>query len=218
MNRVIKPPPGTVEDPRYPDSDGRFMGDTDYHNKALIQIREVLEDYFADRPDVYVTSNLVMYYRYGDPKARKDPDVLVAKGVQGNHQRRSYRFWEEHVVPQVLMEVASRRTWRNDLGEKRELYASLGVKEYFTFDPEGLYLRPTLQGFRTVRRTSVPMKARANGSFLSRELDLILHADAEVLRFFHRGTGEPLLSRQERADQLAAEVERLKRLLEERGG
>lgn len=28
--------PGTCPDPRYPDSDGRFMGDTDYHNIAMI--------------------------------------------------------------------------------------------------------------------------------------------------------------------------------------
>src|ERR1700678_3133995 len=114
MNQTLTLPlPGTTEDPRYPDQDGRFMGDTDFHNKALSQIREDLEDHFAVEPNVYVASNLLMYYEKGNRKARKDPDILFARGV-GKHNRRSYRFWEEKKVPRVLFEVASKRTWRVD--------------------------------------------------------------------------------------------------------
>ena len=44
MNFMIQRPlPGTVPDPRYPDSDGRFMGDTDYHNHAMRDIFNGLE-------------------------------------------------------------------------------------------------------------------------------------------------------------------------------
>jgi Uma2 family endonuclease len=210
MNQIVKPLPGTVEDPRYPDSDGRFMGETDFHNVAMIAVREALEDFFADRPDVYVASNIVMYYRHGDPKARKDPDVLFARGVVGKHKRRSFRVWEEKVVPQVLFEIASRRTWRNDLDDKRLLYASIGVREYFVFDPERRFVKPVLQGFRTLKGQSVPIKAKGDGSLTSRELGLALIPEGDLLRLIDRSTGQPVLTRSERAHQLAAEVEQLR--------
>ena len=123
------------------------MGETDFHSAAMIWLREALQDLFVDRPDVYVASNLLLYYEQGNPSSRRDPDVLVAKGV-GNHFRLSFRVWEENAMPHVLFEIASRSTWREDVGEKRTLYASLGVQEYFLFDPEGVCLDPRLQGFR----------------------------------------------------------------------
>src|SRR5438105_12564018 len=132
--------PGTVEDPRYPDSDGRPMGDTDYHSIAMVFLREAVEDFFAAYgADAYVGMNLIFYYEEGNPRARRDPDILVAKGV-GKHRRRSYRLWEEKKLPDTLFEVVSRKTVRVDVGEKRDLYESLRIPEYFMFDPEARYL------------------------------------------------------------------------------
>lgn len=230
MDPMVTPLPGTTIDPRYPDSDGRFMGETDHHNVAMTQLREAVEDRFADRADVYVASNIVMYYREGDRKARKDPDVLVAMGVAGKHKRRSYRVWEEGVLPRVLFEIASRRTWRNDIGEKRELYARIGIGEYFTFDPERRYLQPPLQGFRTVKGQSVPIRPNKDGSLFSKALALMLIAEGDTLRLVDPVTLEPIPTRAERADQereradaeraraaaLAAEVARLRAMLSDR--
>ena len=230
MNRTISAPlPGTTIDPRYPDSDGRFMGDTDYHNIAMIDIREGLEDHFADEADVYIASNLIVYYEEGNPSARRDPDVLVAKGV-GKHRRRSFRVWEEKTVPRVHFEVASRKTWRQDIDDKRWLYARIRVQEYFIFDPEDKYLDPPLQGFRTVRGKSVPITPEADGSLVSKELGLRLVPDGARLKLIELKTGLPILTRSERAeqeaaranrekaraDQLAAENERLKQQLAQR--
>jgi Uma2 family endonuclease len=235
MNPITTPLPGTVEDPRYPDQDGRFMGDTQFHSVAMTWLREALEDYFAGQ-NVYVVSNLIYYFREGDPTSRRDPDVLVAKGV-GKHYRRSYRIWEEKVVPCTLFEVASKRTWRADTREKPQLYASLGVKEYFVFDPEGRYLEPVLQGFRAVRGRPVPMKPAADGSLVSRQLGLRLVPEEAMLRLVDLETGEPVLTRAEqaererqraeqerqraeqerqRAEAMAAEVERLRAQLQQR--
>src|SRR6516164_9256870 len=145
---TTQPPlPGTVPDPLYPDSDGRFMGDTDFHAHAQIHLREELQDFFALAPDVYVGSNLIYYYEKGHPRSRRDPDVLVARGV-GKHQRRSYRLWEGKVVPCIFFEISSKKTYREDLGKKHDLYEKLGIAEYVVFDPEGPYLKPPLQGFR----------------------------------------------------------------------
>jgi Uma2 family endonuclease len=223
MNDVATAPlPGTQIDPRYPDSDGRFMGDTDYHNVAMTLLKQALEDHFAETPDVYVASNLILYYREGDPTGRRDPDVLVAKGV-GKHRRRAFRVWEEKTFPRTLVEITSKRTWRVDLNEKRQLYAQIGIKEYFVFDPEGCFLKPVLQGFKLVKGQSVPMKPAADGSLVSKELGLRLVPEGEMLRLVDLKTGKPVLTRAERAEQekqraeeLAAEVERLRAQLANR--
>src|SRR5262245_53814087 len=101
MTRIsTKPLPGTSIDPLYPDSDGRPMGDTDFHNFALRWLWDALQDFFAGL-DFYIAVNLLMYYEEGNPKGRRDPDILVAKGV-GTHKRRSFRFWEEKRKPCTL--------------------------------------------------------------------------------------------------------------------
>jgi Uma2 family endonuclease len=224
------PLPGTVPDPRYPDEDGRFMGDTEYHNVAMTWLREALEDHFAAQ-NVYVVSNLIYYFKEGDPTSRRDPDVLVAKGV-GKHMRRSYRIWEEKVVPCTLFEIASKRTWRVDVNEKPRLYASLGVKEYFLFDPESRYLKPALQGFRSLRGRPGPMKPAAGGSLVSKQLGLRLVPEGTMLRLIDLMTGQPVPTHyervqqerlraqqeHERAQELGAEVERLRALLAQQRG
>lgn len=210
------PLPGTTVDPRYPDSNGRFMGDTDFHYIALIDGRETLDVHFAEVEDIYVASNLVMYYCEGFPLLRKDPDILVAKGV-GKHRRRSFRVWEEGTFPCTLIEMASRKTWRNDIDEKRHLYAQLRIPEYFIFDPESIYLHPVLQGFRTIGKKSVPMKPGRDGSLTSKELRLKLYGGDTKIVFVNSKTGERLRSPRElaekamlRAEVLAEELAELK--------
>ena len=60
--------------------------------------------------------------------------------------RFSYRLWEEPKCPDFVLEITSRTRYREDRGKKRELYRSLGVREYWQYDPTGDYLEPRLQG------------------------------------------------------------------------
>ena len=205
-----QPLPGTVPDPLYPDSDGRFMGDTDFHAHAQMHLREGLQDFFAAVPDVYVGSNLIYYYERGNPRSRRDPDILVARGV-GKHRRRSCRVWEEKVVPTTFFEIASKKAYRQDVGKKRDLYEKLRITEYFVFDPEGPYLDPRLQGFRLVKGLYVPLLPDAQGALISRELGLRLIPEESMLRLHDLKTGEPVLTRSERAEQEAQRAEREKR-------
>src|SRR5207253_673154 len=109
---------------------------------------------------------------FNNPRDRRDPDILVARGV-GDHIRRSFRVWEEGTLPCVLFEVASKKTWRNDVGPKKELYATIGIPEYFIFDPEKKYVRPPLQGFRLKKKgVYAAIQPARDGSLRSRELGL----------------------------------------------
>jgi Uma2 family endonuclease len=216
MPQLAKPLPGTVLDPLYPDEDGRPMGDTDYHSAALIWLRQALEDFFAPVLDVYIATNLILYYEHGNPKARRDPDVLVARGVVGKHMRRSFRVWEEGVLPCTLFEIISRKNWRVDMGEKRLLYARLSIEEYFVFDPEARYVDPPLQGFHSRKGRPVAMKPARDGSLKSRELGLRMIPEGGMLRLYDLKTGEPVLTREERAAELAAQVAALQEELKRR--
>jgi Uma2 family endonuclease len=201
----LKPLPGTTIDPRFPDEDGRPMGDTDFHSDALIWLREALQDFLAKWVGWYVASNIILYWDVNNPNSRRDPDILVARGV-GSHRRRSFRVWEEGTLPCVLFEVASKKTWREDVGPKRTLYAQIGIREYFLFDPEAKYVRPPLQGFRLRKGTYVRIRPAADGSLTSKELSLRMVPEGSMLRLIDATTGEPIPTRRERADKLAAEV------------
>ena len=58
--------------------------------------------------------------------------------------------WEEGKPPDFVLELSSRSTYRNDIGEKKVLYASvLEVKEYYIYDPEG-EIQSNFIGYRLV--------------------------------------------------------------------
>ena len=133
----------------YPESDGKPVGETDVHRREILHTIETLERHFRNVPDIYVSGNLMFYYEEGNPAAVVSPDVFVVKGVRKG-LRRTYKLWEEGVAPCVVIEMTSRSTRLEDKGNKRALYALLGVREYFLFDPLGEYLKPPLQGFTLV--------------------------------------------------------------------
>ncbi|MGH9801060.1 MAG: Uma2 family endonuclease, partial [Blastocatellia bacterium] len=130
----------------YPESDGQPMAETDLHIQLMFDWRFALREFFNQTKDVYVGTNLMFYYVEGDPTKSVAPDVFVVRGV-GNHDRRIYKLWEEGQAPQVVIEVSSRKTKNEDLTWKKQLYAWLGVAEYFIFDPE-YKLKPALRAFR----------------------------------------------------------------------
>ena len=103
-------------------------------------------------PNVAVHSNLFVYYVEGDPKRNVCPDLFVALKVPSDIKRRTFKVWEEGKGPDLVIEVTSKKTRREDQGKKLELYRDvLKVREYFLFDPFEEYLKPSLQGYRLVR-------------------------------------------------------------------
>ena len=133
----------------YPCSDGQPMGESDLHIMCMLHVLEVLKRHFEMRArgDVYVSANSFLYYERGNPRAVVAPDVFVVRGIP-NHLRDSYLLWKEPKGPDFVLEVTSASTRREDERRKREVYAALGVEEYFLYDPRGEYLTPPLQGYR----------------------------------------------------------------------
>lgn len=199
------------------------MAESDPARNYLIYCVNALDIYFQDRTDVYVSGNLFIYYIQGDPGGVIAPDVFVVFGVR-KKERLSYKLWEENnKAPDFVIEITSESTQEEDEKSKPSKYASLGVTEYFQYDPEGQYLNPNLKGFRLnssntyepIQRDILP-----DGTFSihSNVLNLDLRLIYDELRFFDPQTGNMLLSHEEsekgrleaKQEKLEAEQGRLK--------
>lgn len=201
MSVMIHPPATEI---RYPESDGQPMAETDVHRKLLMDLDWTLRTFFRDEPQVYAAGNLLIYFVQGDPTQSVAPDVFVVKGVP-KHDRRTYQVWREGKAPDVVIELTSDSTRAEDLGRKRFLYADLGVKEYFLFDPLGDYLKPPLRGYRLVEDEYAQMNETP---LYSAELGLELHPEGTTLRLYDPRTQHYLLSPDETYDQAALETVR----------
>ena len=133
----------------YPCSDGQPMAETDIHAACMMYVTYALRRLFTKRgrEDVYVGSNNFLYYEQGNPRAVVAPDVYVVVGAPA-YLRDTYLLWNEPKGPDTVLEVTSASTRREDERRKRDVYAALGVSEYFLYDPRAEYLTPPLQGWR----------------------------------------------------------------------
>ena len=114
---------------------------------------------------------MFIYHEHGNPEAVVAPDVFVVIGAPKREDARrvSYKLWEEPKGPDFVLEVASRRTWAKDRDEKRALYASLGVQEYWLCDPTGERIRSRLRAMRLEAggyRELAPEAAALEGRYL----------------------------------------------------
>ena len=188
------PPPRKVH---YPESNGLPLAETRFQYDSLTYAAGALDVHFRDRPDVAVEGNRLLYYIEGDPRSRVAPDVFVVFGVP-KRRRRIYLLWEEGKAPDFVLEVTSRSTRRQDQGFKRDLYARLGVTEYWLFDPTGDWLDPRLQGNRLsgdhYERLSPSGIEGGERVFHSTVLGLDVYVDRGEIRFRDPGTDHKLLT------------------------
>ena len=197
-----------AEDPLYPSSDGLPLAENDWQLRAIHNAFGILDVRYADRPDVYVSCDLLIYYEEENPHRSVAPDVFVVFGA-AKRKRDVYKLWEEPKAPDFVLEVASKSTWREDLGRKRALYAELGVREYWLFDPKDEYFDPPLQGLVLREGEYRPLPALVdNGArrIPSEVLGLDLRAEQGVIRFRDPVTGRDLKSHaEEKAARVALE-------------
>ena len=199
----------------YPTSDGQPMAETGLHRRCMVDVADTLELWFSrhGRDDVYVGSNNFLYYERGNLRAVVAPDVYVVVGAPAG-LRDTYMLWNEPKGPDFVLEVTSASTRGNDERRKREVYASLGVSEYFLYDPRAEYLAPPLQGFRLHEGEyralpAVTVLSNRGVAVASEVLGLELRDERAErrLRLRDRATGEVLLTHEE-SERVREESER----------
>jgi Uma2 family endonuclease len=193
-----------------------LMGETSWHASLIDYLKAVLTWLFRgqtcaiyDNLNFYQTTNTMEY-----PVA---PDLAVIKGVEFRHGK-SWAVGRTGPAPQVVFEILSEETWKKDLREKPDKYASMGVQEYFAYDPNEPPLRRNtsirLRGWRldARRKEMVEIIANEAGWLWSEHLESWLVPDQIYLRLYDREhkmrlTGEEAEARRaEDAVELAEEA------------
>ncbi len=201
----------------YPDSDGMPLPDGETQAPQYINIVGTLRTFFRNVPDAHINGNTFIYFIEGNPRRSVSPDCYAALNLSefaldSIRRNNTYLLWEVGKPPDFILEIGSPSTGREDLGRKRDLYAELGVSEYWRYDYTGgdFYGEP-LAGEKLV-----------NGEYhrfnLTRENDGALWGRSEILnldlgwvdgelRFRDPASGEWLLNQaEEQAGRLAAET------------
>lgn len=190
----------------YPETDGKRLGETDFHVKAIFFLWNALRQFARHHHQLYVAADMLFYYVEGDPTEFVVPDVFAVKGVE-KYDRRVYKLWEEKSVPCVIFEITSRSTGRIDVSSKKGLYEFLGVNEYILFDPLNEYLKPQLKGFRLDHGTYQPIMPSKTGDIYSQELDANLRAEGPLLRVIDPQTGLRIPTPDEAQDEMEEALE-----------
>ena len=171
------------------------MGESGLHSQVRIQTYLALRDHFAGRAGCFVCTDRNVYYRPVPEVAFVVPDVFVSFGVDPGALELdfSYRIWDAGAPPRFVLEVASERTYRNDLDDKPGVYLEMGAEEYWRFDPTGgEFFAPMLQGDRRAGGAWEPIGTDREGGGLvgrSEALGLDLRAEARRLRLRDPQTG-----------------------------
>ncbi len=188
-----------------------LMGESVAQSRLIFYLLQVLE-WLYRAEGWFVVSDLNIYRRKQRYERPLVPDVALFKGVvlPERHWRglRSWRMYEpDRPPPQVVFEICSDTTWRDDLFVKPVKYATLGVQEYFAYDPnEPLYFpRPgeRLRGWRRVNTTLEELPLDAQGRLWSDELASYLVPDGAFLRLYDRA-GQMCHTQAEAAEANAA--------------
>ena len=217
----------------YPVTDGMPLPDAETQGGVFRRILATLDLRYADQPRTHVAGNTFIYYDEGASWRKISPDCYVAFDVDSDdiYRINCYRVWLVGKPPDFVLEIASEHTAENDLHPKRELYAIMGIGEYWRYDPtpdsrhygeklvgerlgdDGLYHR---------RPVSPDAEGRPRGYSPTLGLDLVWWEN-EDLRFYDPITGEwqrnpeeeqaARIAAESRADAAEAEVQALREQL-----
>ena len=83
--------PSRKNDVEYPESDGQPMGKTDLHRDWMFRILEILRYRYRNQ-QVYVASNLLVYYEEGVPHRFVVPDDFVVLNCDPGRRRPLQRW------------------------------------------------------------------------------------------------------------------------------
>lgn len=199
----------------YPETDGMPLPDGHYQDPLFREIVTTVEAHYQHRPDVAVSGNTFVYYQQGDPRRFIAPDCYVALGISKASIERfnTYRIWEVGKPPDFALEIGSPSTAAHDLTDKRQLYARIGIGEYWRYDATGgdFYGQPLAGEYLTPegQYRPFPLRHEPDGTIWSHSptLNLNLCWQNGRLRFHNPDTNQWLLSYHEQnAARQAAEA------------
>jgi len=200
------------------------LGQSRSHFFAIQYLLLILEWLFESRGQkVGIVSDINFYQTANKKEKPKQPDIAVVDGLEVVPKRKkdytpSYYVGANGPPPRVVFEIASQNTWQVDLEEKPAIYARMGVREYFVFDPQpglGVWTnqwraKERLVGWRLQADGSYQELAKdEQGRMWSEELEswLVLDQNDNENLWLYSAEGE-LRVNQAQAERRNAEAER----------
>ena len=171
-------------------------------------------DTLGDPQTIFRSSNTFICYDRDDLNVRVGPDFYVAFNVEAPAimRRLMYLPWEAGKPPDFVLEVGSDSTGTQDTGSKRNIYASIGIGEYWRFDSTGgaIYGEP-LVGEELVngeyRRIALTTEPDGVLKGYSRALRIWLCWRDGMLKFYNDSAGQYLTNLIEEREARQAEQE-----------
>ncbi len=126
----------------YNPDDPEPMPDAMEQEFVVNEILGIMHSRFTDfktRPDVFLSSNTILCYDPSNLNVRRQPDIYLAFGVDqaAIRRRKLYLPWEAGKPPDLALEVGSESTGSEDTVVETRAYATIGISEYWRFDPSG---------------------------------------------------------------------------------
>ena len=196
--------------------------------EPIRKLMSMLEVRYANDPSTMCCGPLInVIYDSSVPNSFIVPDGFIVFGLETDAaqiklNRRSYRIDEWGRTPAFVLEVASESTANRDTGVKRDIYARIGVQEYWRLDLLGEHYGEPLVGETLVdgEYRRFELHTDPNGDLWSRSqvlgVDFVYRVEDGIPRFMLResATDQWLLTleeseaarREEQAARILAEV------------
>ena len=121
------------------ESDGKNM-DSDWHRMNIELLLAAIRFHFRGRDDYYASGNSIIYYSQEQARNKdfKGPDFFFVRDAPRTPERRYWAVWEQDGrYPDVIVELLSPTTAREDLTAKKDLYEkTFRTPDYYCFDRE----------------------------------------------------------------------------------
>jgi Uma2 family endonuclease len=186
---ILNPTANPAPEIFYPYSDGEPLAESYDHLYVIMTTLAMLLAHLKGQ-QATVLADQFLYYAQGFPRLRVAPDVMVIFNVPPGG-RDNYKIWEEGQVPSVIFEMTSPGTRTKDDVEKKNLYESLGVTEYWQFDPRGEWIPEKLRGYRLQGDPEPVYVPITNNQ--STTLQLQLMVEDKIIAFYRLDDGVRLL-------------------------
>jgi Uma2 family endonuclease len=166
------------------------QGQTTWHSRLVSYLWDVLRWQFQGQSGT-IYKNLNFYQTLDRMEYPIAPDLAVLKGIAFEYVR-SWTVGRSGPAPNVTFEILAEETWKKDMREKPWKYASMGVQEYFAYDPHEPPISQAtarrLSGWRldTKRKEMVELIPDARGWLWSEQLESWLVPDGIHLRLYDR--------------------------------
>jgi Uma2 family endonuclease len=192
--------------------------ESDLHRRQIDLLIRLLEYYWRDKTDFYVSGNLTVYYSPNQRKSEdfRGPDFFAVLGAE-KKDRRSWVVWQEGgKYPNIIVELLSDSTALVDRGLKKQIYQDIfRTPDYFWFDPASL----EFQGFTLHSGAYEAIEPNELGWLWSQQLGLYLGVRDNQLRFFtskkqlvllpEEALSQTVDEERRRADRLAEQIRQL---------